>query len=161
MVAGSNPAVALSSLLLVHKIYQAIIKIFAIIPNILAYQDHDNFFARVMDGFTFANEQGLIFGIIFSKIQWSYLNVIQIKLAPWWSGYRHWTTSFNQDSTQALRRFRSFSQHNGSFQWWKPPGIVSAVIKASRPSPVNHYVKTIYHHHHHHHHHYKKSFLDF
>ena len=68
-------------------------------------------FAMVMDALRIPVEQVLILGIIFREIQWSYFNVIHIKVAPRWSGYHYCITSFNQVFTQVLRRFRFWSRN--------------------------------------------------
>ena len=67
-------------------------------------------------------------------------------VAPWCSGYRYCTTSFNKAWAQVLRRFQPCSRRVRDLLWWRSLTMVPAGNKAICLSSVNHTTKTIHHH---------------
>ena len=57
--------------------------------------------------------------------------VANYQVAPWCSGYRYCTTSFNKAWTQVLRRFKSCSRRVGDSRWWGSLTVVPAGNKAT------------------------------
>ena len=62
-------------------------------------------------------------------------------MAPWCSGYHHYTTLFNKVSTQILCRFKPCSWRVGDLRWWEYLTIVPAGNKAETLSIGQSYQK--------------------